>query len=102
MWSYEPAFKVIFGKIYKECKLSYDYTTQRQRKWNLPLNQISNAVNKKNIGLNRDKTSNFLRRFVVNVIICTLATDTPGQSFLLNSEILAKTNNSNMEKLFDN
>lgn len=54
------------------------------------------------MGFNRDETNNFMRRFVANVIICTLATDTPGPSFLLNFEILAKTNNSIMGKLFGN
>lgn len=57
---------------------------------------------KENIGLNRVETNNFLRCFVANIIICTLATETPGPNFLLNSEILAKTNNLIMEKLFDN
>lgn len=54
------------------------------------------------MGFNRDETNHFMRRFVANIIICTLATDTPRLSFLLNFQILAKTNNLIMEKLFDN
>jgi len=48
-----------------------------------------------------DETTDSLGRFVANVMIGNLETDTPGQTFLLNSEVLPKTNNSTIAKLFD-
>lgn len=55
------------------------------------LTKIRNAVINKKIWVSIDKTTDSLGRFVANVIIGTLETDTPGQTFLLNSEVLSKT-----------
>lgn len=63
--------------------------------------KIRNAVIDKKIWVSIDETTDFLGRFVANVIIGTLETDKPGQIFLLNSEVLSKTNNSTIAKLFD-
>jgi len=49
-----------------------------------------------------DETTDSLGRFIVNVIIGTLETDSSGQSFLLNSEVLTKVNYSAIVKIFDN
>ncbi|XP_022180013.1 uncharacterized protein LOC111040403 [Myzus persicae] len=63
--------------------------------------KIRNAVIDKKIWVSIDETTDSLGRFVANVIIFTLETDTPGQTFLLNSEVLPKVNNSTIAKLFD-
>lgn len=48
-----------------------------------------------------NKTTDSLDYLAANVIIGTLETDNPGQTFLLNSEVLAKANNSTIAKLFN-
>jgi len=48
-----------------------------------------------------DETTDSLGRFVANVIIGTFETVKPGQTFFLNYEVLPKTNNSTIAKLFD-
>ncbi|KAL4084278.1 hypothetical protein QTP88_028103 [Uroleucon formosanum] len=63
--------------------------------------KIKNAVIDKKIWVSIDQTTDSLGRFVANIIIGTLETDKPGQTFLLNSEVLPITNNSTIEKLFD-
>jgi len=66
------------------------------------INKIRNAVIGKQIWVSIDETTDSLGRFVVNVIIGTLETDSSEQSFLLNSEILTKVNHSTIAKIFDN
>lgn len=55
----------------------------------------------KKIWVSIDETSDVEGRYVANVIIGTLEIDSPGKSFLLNSEILDKSNHSTITKLFD-
>lgn len=69
--------------------------------YNETLIKIRNAVIDKKIWVSIDETTDSLGRFVAHVIIGTLETDKPGQTFLLNSEVLPKTNNSTIAKLFD-
>ncbi|KAL4112216.1 hypothetical protein QTP88_016047 [Uroleucon formosanum] len=63
--------------------------------------KIINAVIDKKMWVAIDETTDSLGRFVANIIIGTLKTDKPGQTFLLNSEVLPITNNSTIAKLFD-
>jgi len=57
-------------------------------KFILKLNKTRNAVIGKKIWLSTDETTDSLGRFIVNVIVGTLETDSSGQSLLLNSETL--------------
>jgi len=66
------------------------------------MNKIRNAITGKKIWVSIDETTDSLGRYIANVVIGTLETDGPGQTFLLNSEILTKANHSTIAKLFDN
>jgi len=66
------------------------------------INKIRNAVTGKKIWVSIDKTTDSLGRYIANVVIGTLETDGPGQTFLLNSEVLTKANHSTIAQLFDN
>jgi len=66
------------------------------------MNKIRNAITGKKIWVSIDETTDSLGRYVANVVIGTLETDGPGQTFLLNSEVLTKANHSTISKLFDN
>lgn len=63
--------------------------------------KIRNAVIDKKIWVSIDETTHSLGRFVANVIIGMVVMDTPGQTFLLNSQVLAKANSLTIAKLFD-
>lgn len=54
------------------------------------MNKIRNAITGKNIWVSIDETTDSLGRFIANLVIGTLETDDPGQTFLLNSKVLTK------------
>lgn len=66
------------------------------------MNKIRNCITGKKIWVSIDETTDSLGRYIANVVIGTLETDGPGQTFLLNSEVLTKANHSTIAKLFDN
>lgn len=66
------------------------------------MNKIRNAITGKKIWVSIDETTDSLGRYIANVVIGTVETDGPGQTFLLNSEVLTKINHSTIAKFFDN
>ncbi|VVC26306.1 Hypothetical protein CINCED_3A003497 [Cinara cedri] len=58
------------------------------------MNKISNDITGKKIWVSINETTDSLGRSIANVVIGTLETDGPGQTFLLNSEVLTKANHS--------
>jgi len=63
-------------------------------------NIISNIVGHKT-WVSMDETTNVQGRYIANVIIGTLEVNKPEQVYLLNSEVLEKTNYSIITKVFD-
>ncbi|KAL4098224.1 hypothetical protein QTP88_022868 [Uroleucon formosanum] len=66
------------------------------------INNIRAYVSEKKIWVSIDETTDVAGRYVANVIIGTLEIDNPGKIFLLNSEVLDKTNYATICRLFDN
>lgn len=65
------------------------------------LNHIRECVNGKKIYVSIDESTDSEGRYVANVVIGTLETNSPGQVFLLTSEVLEAVNHSQICKLFD-
>lgn len=70
------------------------------------MNKIRNKVEGKKVWSSIDETTDIEGRYVANVIIGTLASDSnittsPGTTMLLNSEVLDKANYSTISKLFE-
>lgn len=66
------------------------------------MDQIRKYVGNNKIWVSIDESTDTDGRYVGNVIIRTLEVNKPGKTFLLNSEILEKTNHSTIVQLFKN
>lgn len=69
--------------------------------YNDTINNIRTYLKDKKLCMSIDKTTDVEGRFVANVIIGTLELGFPGKTFLFNMELLEKTNNNTIAKLFD-
>ena len=65
------------------------------------LNRILECVNGKKIYVSIDETTDSEGRYVANVVIGTLETNSPGQIFLLTLEVLEVVNHIQICKLFN-
>lgn len=65
------------------------------------MNKIRSNIAGHKIWVSIDETTDIQGRYIANVMIGTLEVDKPGQVYLLNSEVLDKTNFSTISKLFD-
>lgn len=65
------------------------------------MNKIRSNIAGHKIWVAVDETTDVQGRYIANVIIGTLEVDKPGQVYLLNSEVLEKTNYSTVTKVFD-
>ncbi|KAL4144151.1 hypothetical protein QTP88_006377 [Uroleucon formosanum] len=87
-------------KIYLNWKVQQLVNNSKKSSFN---KDLCSAMLSANILLYKlGETSNSLGQNIANVVIGTLETDGPGQTFLLNSEVLTKANHSTIAKLFDN
>lgn len=66
------------------------------------LNKIRNSIADNKIWVSLDETTDVDGRFVANVIVGTLKGDQPGEKFVLNCEVLERTNHTSIAVLFDN
>lgn len=69
--------------------------------YNDTINNKSSYLKDKKCWVSIDETTHFEGRFVTNLNISTLELECPGKTFLFNMELLEKTNNSTIAKLFD-
>ncbi|KAL4135150.1 hypothetical protein QTP88_006793 [Uroleucon formosanum] len=69
--------------------------------YNDTINNIRAYLKDKKLWISIDETTDVEGRFVANVIIGSLELGCPGKTFLFNTELLEKTNNSTIMKLFD-
>lgn len=69
--------------------------------YNDTINNIRAYLKDKKLWISIDETTDVEGRFVANVVIGTLELGCPGKTFLFNMELLEKTNNSTIVKLFD-
>jgi hypothetical protein len=65
------------------------------------MNKIRSNIIGHKIWVSVDETTDVQGRYIANVIIGTLEVNKPGQVYLLNSEMLEKTNYSTITKVFD-
>jgi len=65
------------------------------------MNKIRSNIAGHKIWVSVDETTDVQGRYIANIIIGTLEIDKPGQVYLLNSEVLEKTNHSTITKVFD-
>jgi len=91
--------KYIKHDIPNESTLSKNYLNQCHIN---KINQIRQYVGNNKIWVSIDEITDIDGRYVGNVIIGTLEVNKLGKTFLLNSEILEKTNHSTIVQLFEN
>jgi hypothetical protein len=65
------------------------------------MNKIISNIAGYKIWVSVNETTHVQDRYIANIIIGTLEIDKPGQVYLLNSEVLEKTNDSTITKIFD-